>query len=361
MPLPGLVVVTPVLEDREASSRLFRELGAQFDRRIFVLAIDDGSVRLPVDTDSIARAGLDGTVLHLRRNVGHQRAIAIGLSYAAAHLGAAHRFVVMDSDGEDLPSTVPTLLEPLDAPDVDVVVARRANRVETLRFRAFYLVYKLLFRLLTGRTIGFGNFMAMKPAALKRLVAMQELWLHIAGCVLISRLRLAVRTIDRGPRYTGASKMDFIALVLHGFRAVMVFVEFVLVRVGVACALVAALSLLGALAAILLKIVGYATPGWFSIALGILLLVLLQTGALTLMTLMLTGVVRGGTIGANRWEDFVESVSHAKSESHAASRADSHAPVRAETHAGSDANADADPNANANVDVHAHAHADPAR
>ena len=92
--------------------------------------------------------------------------------------------------------------------------------------------------------------------------------------------------------------MNFAALVLHGFRALMVVAENVLVRVGLACAGISALSLLGIGASVLLKLAGYATPGWFSVALGILLIVLLQTGALTLMTLMLAGVMRSGNLTA---------------------------------------------------------------
>jgi hypothetical protein len=54
---------------------------------------------------------------------------------------------------------------------------------------------------------------------------------------------------------------------------------------------------------------GFSTPGWFSIALGILVLMFLQTGALALMTLMLTGVVRGGTVTtAIAYLDFVDQV-----------------------------------------------------
>ena len=46
---------------------------------------------------------------------------------------------------------------------------------------------------------------------------------------------------------------------------------------------------------------------WF--ALGILVLMFLQTGALALMTLMLTGVVRGGTVTtAISYQDFIETV-----------------------------------------------------
>jgi hypothetical protein len=102
--------------------------------------------------------------------------------------------------------------------------------------------------------------------------------------------------------------MNFVGLALHGFKALMVVAEDVLVRVGIACTAVAVLSVLGVFAALVLKLVGFATPGWFSVALGIMLLVFLQTGTLTLMTLMLTGVVRSGSVAAIAYRDFIASV-----------------------------------------------------
>lgn len=303
------IVVMPVYEDVEASSLLFKELFSVFDRDVFVVAVDDGSVKQPLDVENLSNAGLDGVVLKLRRNVGHQRAIAIGLGYASENAYATHKIVVMDSDGEDLPTTIPALLAQLDSPQVDVVVAKRKSRVESLRFKAFYAVYKRFFALMTGRSISFGNFMALKPTAVKRLVAMQELSIHVAGAVLASKLRTCVCPLDRGPRYAGQSKMNFVGLALHGFKGLMVFAEDVLVRVGIACALIAFLAVSGATAAIVLKLVGFSTPGWFSIALGILVLMFLQTGALALMTLMLTGVVRGGAVTSGlAHNDFIESV-----------------------------------------------------
>lgn len=302
MTSPRLYVVTPVYEDGEASSRLFQELRASQGSDTFVVAVDDGSVRQPLDVRSIEEAGLAGVVIRLRRNVGHQRAIAVGLSYVAEDVTDTARIVTLDSDGEDVPSTITELIAPLDTPDVDVVVARRKGRMESAKFRLFYLIYKFIFRLLTGRSINFGNFMAFKPAALRRLVAIPEIWIHVAGCVLTSKLRIASCPLDRGPRYAGRSKMNFSGLVLHGVRAFMVFAEDVLVRVVIACALVAALSVVAIVLSVILKFVGFATPGWFSIVLGILVLVLFQTGALTLITLMLTGVVRG--VGFNAMPDY---------------------------------------------------------
>lgn len=291
-----LVIVTPVYEDVEASTRLFKELADMFSRKLFIVAVDDGSVRQPLDTVGLQAARVEGVVLKLLRNVGHQRAIAIGLGYVAEFLQSHQRVVVLDSDGEDIPATIPALLQELMPEDVDVVVAQRKSRVETWRFKAFYVIYKRIFNLLTGRRISFGNFMAIKPSALKRLVAMQELPIHIASTVLASKLRTVACPLDRGPRYAGQSKMNFTGLALHGFKALMIFAEDVLVRIGMLSAAFAAMAVVGGIAAVALKLIGFATPGWFSVAFGILVLMLLQTGALALMTLMLTGVIRGGAV-----------------------------------------------------------------
>ena len=307
------IVVMPVYEDVEASSKLFQELARTQGPATYIVAVDDGSVRQPVDAAAISAAGLDGVVIRLRRNVGHQRAIAIGLSYVAENFGNDAVVIAMDSDGEDTPESITELVAGLDSADVDVVVATRKSRVESLKFKAFYIVYKMLFSLLSGRQISFGNFMAAKMPAVRRLASMQELWTHVAASVLGSKLRVQTCALDRGPRYAGRSKMNFVGLALHGFRALMVFAEDVLVRVGIACVLVAGLSVAGGVIAMLLKALGFATPGWFSLAFGILLLVFLQTAALTLIVLMLSGMIRsGGVLGAGTYREFIDEVVHAR-------------------------------------------------
>ena len=221
----------------------------------------------------------------------------------------------MDSDGEDLPASISQLVHVLEGADVDIAVAQRRRRVETLKFKSAYIIYKVLFKLLTGRQINFGNFMAMKASGLKRLAAMQELPLHLAATALVSKLRIKPIIIDRGPRYAGRSKMNFVGLVLHAFRALMVFAEDVLVRVGIVCSLIATLSVLFALLAVFLKIIGFATPGWFSVALGVLIIIFLQTGALALMTLILTGIVRSdNTAGTIVFNDFIDTVIDVKND-----------------------------------------------
>jgi len=307
----SFAVVIPTYEDNEAAIHLFRELLSIFKHRFYLVLVDDGSIKNSVSIDSMIHMGVEGVLIKLKRNVGHQRAIAIGLNYVADQLKHVEKIVIMDSDGEDKPSSIKELINLLDSVHIDIAVAKRKSRVETLRFKIFYKFYRLIFNIFTGRQINFGNFMALKAMAVKRLVSMHELWIHVAASVLISKLRVSECALDRGARYAGKSKMNFVGLALHGFRGLMVFAEDVLVRVGIACAVVAAMSILAGGVAVVLKVVGFATPGWFSVALGILVLLLLQTGALTLMTLMLTGVSRNGTNLGLDYREFIDTVQYA--------------------------------------------------
>ena len=136
-----LIIVTPVYEDVEASTKLFQELAKEFAQDLYIVAVDDGSVKQPLDISVIQSAGLDGVVIKLKRNVGHQRAISIGLGYVAEHMGENQKVVVMDSDGEDTPISIKELIAPLEKDTVDVAVAQRKSRVETIKFKAFYVIY----------------------------------------------------------------------------------------------------------------------------------------------------------------------------------------------------------------------------
>jgi len=287
----SLIVVMPVYEDRPSASALISDIALMCPIPPYIVAVEDGSLRDPLSASAISDAGLAGEVLYLTRNMGHQRAIATGLSYVAATFDA-EVVVVMDSDGEDRPDSIAALLEELNRKDVDFVVAQRRKRSEKFSFRAFYTVYRMIFQVLTGRTIRFGNFTALSGRAVRRLAAMQEIWVHFPASLMVSRLRAGAVATDRGLRYAGQSQMNFVSLSLHGLRSIMVFAEDVLVRVGMFCAALASLAVTLLALTLVLKLVDFATPGWFSTASGILIIILMQSGILMFTTLMVSGIVR---------------------------------------------------------------------
>jgi polyisoprenyl-phosphate glycosyltransferase len=289
-----LIVLMPVYEDRASARMLVAELARVCPVAPFVVVVEDGSLDEVVRASDIAAAGLDGEVVHLARNLGHQRAIAAGLMHVAASYDP-DAVIVMDSDGEDLPGAVPSLLEALAEAKVDVVVAKRRQRTESWQFRSFYVIYRRLFLLLTGRRIRFGNFMALSGRAACRMAAMQEAWVHFPASIMVSRLRYRSVPIDRGTRYFGASRMNFMSLILHGMRSIVVFADDVLVRICVFCIGLVAVSLFLLVLSTVLKVAGMATPGWFSTAWGILVIILLQAGMLSFITLMVSGTIKGAT------------------------------------------------------------------
>ncbi len=315
------IVLIPVFNDWEALSRLLDELYAQLTETQIaaeVMLVDDGStILLPeflleqVAAYQGAGVGLTAvSVLSLRRNLGHQRAIAVGLAYIAEHKPGLS-VVVMDCDGEDRAADVPQLLDVQQETASPVVFARRRQRSEGWRFRLGYRIYRSLFTLLTGKQMRMGNFSVLSADAVARLVSVSELWNHYVAAVLKSGLPYQQVDTDRGQRYAGQSKMNWSALVVHGLSSIAVFADTVGVR-----ALVATLGFIGSVVLAMVVVVGIrlttdlAIPGWAStmfMALSILMMNGLLLSALFLF-LVLSGRNQAGFIPIRDYRFFVLSV-----------------------------------------------------
>lgn len=277
-----LGIVTPVLDDWESLAILLRALDVELAdaaHAITIFVVDDGS-REAFDAAPLARAatGVVKTVhlIRLEANLGHQRAIAIGLIEAARQPGL-DAVVVMDSDGEDRPEDIRALLAASMAHPGQIIMAQRAKRSETWGFRGAYQIYKLMFRLATGRVINFGNFSLLPIAAVRRLIHMPELWNHLAASIMRSRIPFRAVPTMRGHRYAGQSRLNMAGLIMHGLSAMSVYADVIFVRVLAAAAMLAGLSVLGMVAVAAIRLfTSLAIPGWATNAVGNLLVVLLQ-------------------------------------------------------------------------------------
>jgi polyisoprenyl-phosphate glycosyltransferase len=280
-----LLILIPIYNDWDAVGLLLPSLdGVLAGAGLIadVLLVDDGStVRPPAHWHAQAWRALGRIeVLALRRNVGHQRAIAIALAFVEQHL-APDVLVVMDGDGEDAPEDIPRLLACLDQNHGnEVVFAERTRRSETVTFRVFYALYRWAHALLTGIPVRVGNFSVVPSSQLRRLVVVSELWNHYAAAVFKARVpRTSVPTV-RAPRLAGKSRMNFVDLVTHGLSALSVHSELIGVRL-----LVVAAVLITVMASALLVVLAirfftdFAIPGWTSTVVGLLLVLLLQAGA----------------------------------------------------------------------------------
>src|SRR5262249_37876231 len=154
-----------------------------------------------------------------------------------------------DGDGEDDPADVPRLVQRCREEGFEkIVFAERTRRSETLAFRAFYGLYKVVHVLLTGIRGRVGNFSVVPPARLESLVVVSELWNHYAAAAFKSRQPLCLVPTRRASRLQGRSRMNFVDLVAHGLSAISVFGETVGVRLLVLACLLILMALLGAAA-----------------------------------------------------------------------------------------------------------------
>jgi glycosyltransferase involved in cell wall biosynthesis len=277
-----VTVVTPVFNDESAVIRLIGELdavGAQHNVRLSMVIVDDGSTpELDLSAIQLGRGGVEQIeILQLTHNVGHQRAIAIGLCHVAL-AGAGDGAIVMDADGEDRPHDILSLVKESKTHGNSIVFAERHRRPETLRFRILYEVYRQVFRILTGRRIKFGNFCFLPNKAITRLVHLPQLWNHFSASLIFSRMPYRSVRIERGRRYIGLSKMSVVSLIAHGLSSMSVFIDSVLVRMIMASAVLGCMLIALMLGAVALRLsVDWVTPGWTTSLIGSLLVILLQS------------------------------------------------------------------------------------
>ena len=276
------LILIPVYDDWKALHLLLplldKELSAH-SLKADILIVDDGSSEtnfLP-EKQQCFRSLETIEILPLRRNVGHQRAIAVGLSYLEANQ-LYHPVVVMDCDGEDNPSDVPRLIAECSAhKDQKIIFAARTRRSESLSFKIFYHLYRLIHFLLTGVQVQVGNFSVIPANVLRRLVAVSELWNHYAAAVYKAKLPMALIPAQRNCRLEGSSRMSLVALVVHGLSAMAVFGE----RIGVRLLIVVSTGM-SLVSIALVTVIGIrllttlAIPGWATYVTGLLLLILLQ-------------------------------------------------------------------------------------
>jgi glycosyltransferase involved in cell wall biosynthesis len=275
------LILTPVYNDWEALCQLLPSLDRELANAGYkarVLVVDDGSTNsLSANIPSFFQSIVALDIISLNRNLGHQRAIAVGLSYIAKTMSQSC-VVIMDADGEDDPRDVPRLIDACIFNGADkIVFAARSKRSEGILFALFYHLYRLVHFVLTGISVRVGNFSIIPPRVLKRVVAVSEIWSHYAAAVHKAKLPLELIPTRRGKRLEGSPRMDLVSLFVHGLSAMAVFGD----RIGVRLLIVISVGMCLTIAALAVVLgirlsTDLAIPGWTTYAAGLLFVTLIQ-------------------------------------------------------------------------------------
>ncbi|MDJ1175392.1 glycosyltransferase [Roseofilum capinflatum] len=287
-----IVILIPVFNDWEALKRLLHYIDHTLvnlspdHKRVDIIIVDDASVSEFTDNINSEELGYIYNIylLELRRNMGHQRAIALGLAYVEENL-PCQAVLIMDGDGEDDPKDIASLIEKYQQEEhKKIIFAHRRKRSEQQSFKFFYGIYKLLYRILTGQRIQFGNFSIVPRKILSRLVVVSEIWNHYASGVLKSRIPYAEIYTTRGHRLAGKPQMNLVSLVTHGLSSISVYAEVVGTRLLISTSAITLFSMIAIAIIVFMRLAtNLAIPGWASSMVGIFFIIIMQAVVFSLI------------------------------------------------------------------------------
>ena len=217
-------IISPCHNEGDIIERFLQRLEStvsSLDGEFHVVIVNDGSTD---NTNAIlhnfqfSNQNIALSVIETKKNVGHQSAIYQGMVFAAEL--ACDKFIIMDSDGEDDPKAIKELVE---VSDKDIVHVVRGKRSEGFIFKLFYFFYKLVFYVVTGKKMNFGNYCMVNKRILTIMV--DSSFIHLAANLSKIKASKSEIIFDRGKRIFGQSKMNITSLVQHGFKSLIEYSE----------------------------------------------------------------------------------------------------------------------------------------
>jgi dolichol-phosphate mannosyltransferase len=252
---PVYSIVAPVFDEEETIAHFYERVIAvmeKLDEPFELVLVNDGSrdgsfniMRSLHEHDPRVR------VIDFSRNFGHQIAISAGLDYAQ---GLA--VVIIDSDLQDPPEVIPELIAHWKA-GAEVVYAQRQTRTGETKFK---LITASAFYRLIGRITSVniphnvGDFRLMDCRVVDALVSMREHHRFMRGLSAWVGFRQEAVLYNRHQRHAGTTKYPFGKMLRFSIDAITSFSHLPLQLATTLGFVLAGISLLGIIVAIILRL-----------------------------------------------------------------------------------------------------------
>ncbi len=220
-----IIILIPTYNDCKSLRRLLSNINKYFNNEkitLEILIVNDCSSEKYYLQDLKLKNIRSIKIIDLKKNVGSQKAIFIGLN-KISKLKKRSTIVVMDSDGEDDPAKISKLANRANQNDDAIVFALRKKRLETFFFQLLNKFRLLITFLLTGKYLNFGNFSAFSNKNLKNLIKNKNLSIAYCSGVVKNHLKINLVSIPKRKRYHGISKVSFFFLIKHSINIISIF------------------------------------------------------------------------------------------------------------------------------------------
>ena len=270
---PTFSIVAPIYNEEETLPRFYERVTAvmkQIGEPFELVLVNDGST----DGSHEVMQRLhqqDGRVrvVDFSRNFGHQIAISAGLDHARGQ-----GVVIIDSDLQDPPEVIADLVERW-RDGAEVIFAQRVRRRGETRFKLLTasLFYHLI-RRITAVNIpqDTGDFRMLDRSVVDALVKMREHHRFMRGLSAWVGFRQEAVPYERHERYAGTTKYPFGKMLRFSVDAITSFSHVPLQLATSLGFILAGLSLVGIIAAVLLRVLGHAIVGQASTLILVLFL-----------------------------------------------------------------------------------------
>ncbi|HJQ16805.1 MAG TPA: glycosyltransferase family 2 protein [Allosphingosinicella sp.] len=273
-PSPTLSVIVPCFNEEEVIEHTHARLCAALTAitsSYEIIYVDDGSRDRTAELlHKIQKTSPRARVLRLSRNFGHQIAVSAGLDYAAGDA-----VVLIDADLQDPPEVIADMVAKWRE-GYHVVYGQRADRSGESRFKLWtaHAFYRLINRLSeVPIPLDTGDFRLMDRSVVTALSRMREKHRMLRAMTAWVGFRQIAVPYSRAERFAGTSKYPLrkmIGLALDGIVSFSAIPLKIVTSVGLAFS---ALSVLGILYAIALRLLTENwVPGWTLIFITLLLI-----------------------------------------------------------------------------------------
>tara|TARA_A100001015_G_scaffold63944_1_gene70582 strand:+ start:1992 stop:2870 length:879 start_codon:yes stop_codon:yes gene_type:complete len=217
-----ILILTPVYNDWRSLKKLLFKINQIFKKKLKLkfelLIINDCSTKTYDFKKYRFEMIKKITIISLFKNIGSQRAIAIGLRFLNKKYKKEIKTIILDSDGQDNPNLIPAMLKKSRLDSNYSVVVDRGQRKEPIWFRVLYEFYCFFVKIFCAKKIRFGNFSLINFDHLKKISSKKELWSAYPPTILLNIDKIKHITGNREKRYADKSKMNFFGLVFHALR-----------------------------------------------------------------------------------------------------------------------------------------------
>lgn len=217
------IILIPIYNDWISLNILLKKIVDLdiFRKNVTILIINDFSTEKIYIKKFLFNKKLKIKIINLKKNIGSQRCIAVGLNYINKTYPSAST-IIMDGDGEDNPLVIKKLLDFSKIKGNEIIVVNRTTRTENIFIKILYEINFINFLFLTHKFLRFGNFSLLKCTALNKIKQSKDLWLAYPSTIIKNFDNVKTIYAKKEVRYVGLSKMSYLNLIIHAIRILCV-------------------------------------------------------------------------------------------------------------------------------------------